>query len=181
MTTERSPLASHPWIADLLLWCVSYAVAVYLVTSCAAGVVTIPFLDDIAWRESRNNPRAVGKAGELGAYQIRAVAVQEINKRLGWHCSHRQAAITHGRAYAQALCVLNEIELRKRLGRQPIQAEVYHAYQLGLSGAIRTMAAQRFHQQPPAGGPGSISKDLPKATSTGVDSRAGHFLRGPGR
>ena len=37
-------------------------------------------LNKVAWAESRNNPKAVGKLGEIGAYQLRPIAIREVNR-----------------------------------------------------------------------------------------------------
>lgn len=117
-------------------------------TSCnGASVVTEEFLDRLAWRESRNNPAAVGRAGELGAYQLRACAVQHVNNKLGWKSSHKAASLRYGREYARAYCQIIEGELRRWLGRQPIQVEVDHAYQLGPTGFLRRQGAGQFRRR----------------------------------
>lgn len=116
-------------------------------SSCrGASVVTEEFLDRLAWRESRNNPAAVGRAGELGAYQLRACAVQHVNNKLGWKSSHKAASLRYGREYARAYCQIIEGELRRWLGRQPIQVEVDHAYQLGPTGFLRIQGAGQFRK-----------------------------------
>lgn len=55
------------------------------------GVVTEEFLDWVAMVESRNNPKAIGKLDELGAYQLRAIAVREVNRLTGSKWKHRDA------------------------------------------------------------------------------------------
>jgi len=51
--------------------------------SAGASVVDDALLNKVAWVESRNNPRAVGKLGELGAYQLRPIAIREVNRVYG--------------------------------------------------------------------------------------------------
>ena len=46
----------------------------------APSVVTATLLDRVAWTESRNNPKARGKQGEMGAYQLKAIAIREVNR-----------------------------------------------------------------------------------------------------
>lgn len=46
----------------------------------APSVVTAALLDRVAWTESRNNPKARGKQGEMGAYQLKAIAIREVNR-----------------------------------------------------------------------------------------------------
>ena len=55
-------------IRIMLFW-IALLIAGFLLLCARAhgGVVTEEFLDEIAWRESRNNPAAVGRHGELGA------------------------------------------------------------------------------------------------------------------
>lgn len=124
-----------------------------------ASCVSEEFLDGIAQRESGNNPAAKGRHGEAGAYQLRPCAVQAVNTKWGWACSHRVAAVQHGRAYARAYCMLVEERLRPFFGRSPTQQEVYNAYRIGPSGAIRN-AARRAHStgtNTPAVGAGVVT------------------------
>ena len=55
-----------------------------LMTRCSgASVVDDALLNQIAWKESRNNPRAVGKVGEIGEFQLRGCAIREVNRVYG--------------------------------------------------------------------------------------------------
>lgn len=58
--------------------------------SCHAEPITKPFLHAVAMRESGNNPKAIGKAGERGPHQLKAVAVREVNRVTGtkWQHAH---------------------------------------------------------------------------------------------
>ncbi len=49
----------------------------------APSVVDDALLNRVAWVESRNNPRAVGKLDERGAYQLRPIAIREVNRVFG--------------------------------------------------------------------------------------------------
>lgn len=102
-----------------------------LCQSCRGSVVTEPFLDSIAQRESGNNPSAIGRAGELGAYQLKRCAVAQVNSDRGWRMPFRRAAVDHGRAYARAYCLYIERVLSVRMRRQPSQSEIYRAYRFG--------------------------------------------------
>ncbi len=113
-------------------------------TSCRGSVVTEEFLDRIAQRESGNNPLAIGRHGERGAYQLRLCAVQEVNNTLGWRMPFEAASVKHGRAYARAYCLRVEKLLRSALRRQPTQPEVYDAYRLGPTGFLRRKGAGQF-------------------------------------
>lgn len=115
-----------------------------------ASVVTEQFLDGIAQRESRNNPAAIGRHGERGAYQLRPCAVQEVNNKMGWDYSHRVAAVRFGRVYAKAYCLYLERRLSDALGRSPTQRELYNAYRLGPSGYIRAVRRNTKHSKPSA-------------------------------
>lgn len=57
----------------------------------AGEVITEAFLDWVAMVESGNNPNARGKLDELGAYQLRAIAVREVNRLTGSRWKHRDA------------------------------------------------------------------------------------------
>lgn len=118
-------------------YCAWVGVALILVAiltakrSDGASVVTEEFLDRVAWIESRNNPNAVGKAGERSAYQLTPKAVEHVRTERGWKHSFSEATKRHARAYARAYLIICERVLTKRLKRQPTQAEVYAAYNRG--------------------------------------------------
>ena len=123
------------------------------------GVVTEEFLDRVAWTESRNNPAARGKHGELGAWQLKAIAVTEVNRIWGWRLRHQDVCNpVVGRAAAQAYCLTLERALVRGLGRQPSQVELYRAYRLGAAGFMRSIAAGPFctpRQNPACAGRGN--------------------------
>lgn len=48
-------------------------------------------MHQIAMKESGNNPKAVGKAKELGRFQLKAVAVKEVNRITGTKWKHHHA------------------------------------------------------------------------------------------
>lgn len=47
------------------------------------SVVDDALLNKVAWVESRNNPKAVGKLGEIGMFQLRPIAIREVNRVYG--------------------------------------------------------------------------------------------------
>lgn len=49
----------------------------------APSVVDDALLNRVAWVESRNNPKAVGKLGEIGMFQLRPIAIREVNRVYG--------------------------------------------------------------------------------------------------
>ena len=49
-------------------------------SKCHGSCVDDALLNKVAWVESRNNPKAVGKLGEVGAYQLRPIAIREVNR-----------------------------------------------------------------------------------------------------
>lgn len=141
---ESSIVDRSPRFLLVVLLALSLAL-MFSAKSChGASVVTEEFLDRLAWRESRNNPAAVGQVGELGAYQLRACAVEHVNNKKGWKSDHKKAALQEGRKYARAYCMILEREIARWIGRQPVQAEVDHAYQLGPTGFRRMLKAGRF-------------------------------------
>lgn len=109
----------------------------YQVDTKPKGVVTESFLSRIALRESGNNPLARGKAGERGVYQMLPIAVADVNAWFGWNKSFREATTIFARQYAEAFLIMQESRLRKRLGRQPTEVEVYRAWNRGFRGATR--------------------------------------------
>lgn len=58
--------------------------------SCHGATITHDFVRKVAVRESGNNPKARGKAGEVGPHQLKAVAVKEVNRLNGtkWRLEH---------------------------------------------------------------------------------------------
>ena len=97
-----------------------------LVRSAGHSIITESFLDSIAWHESRNRDNVRGSAGERGRFQIRAVAVREVNRKFGWRVQHMDVVDpVIGQAVARAYCTILEDGLRRHLHRQPTQSEIY--------------------------------------------------------
>ena len=144
----------------VLLWVALLTIGfLFLCARARGGVVTEEFLDRVAWTESRNNPAARGKHGELGAWQIKAIAVAECNRVYGWRLSHGSVVDqVVGRAAARGYCLILENTLRARLGRQPSPSELYRSYRLGAAGFMRSIAAGPFctpRQNPACAGRGN--------------------------
>ena len=59
--------------------------------SCHGATINASHMHAIAIKESGNNPRAVGKAKELGKFQLKAVAVKEVNRVTGTKWKHSDA------------------------------------------------------------------------------------------
>ena len=83
---------------QIILWMFASMglLCLFLFQSCSAHgatVVTKALLDHIAKVESGNNPYAIGKAGELGAYQLKAIAVAEVNRIYGTRYTHQDAIL----------------------------------------------------------------------------------------
>ena len=78
----RERASDHLRGAGVVMWmfAATAAMAFALVSCHGATVVTDALLGRVAWAESRNNPRAVGKLGEVGAYQLRPIAIREVNR-----------------------------------------------------------------------------------------------------
>ena len=123
--------------AAVVKYCAWLGLAVIIVAilsakrSDGASVVTEEFLDRVAWIESRNNPNAIGKAGERSAYQLTPKAVEHANREREWDKTFAVATRYHARAYARAYLIICERVLTKRLKRQPTKDEVYRAYNRG--------------------------------------------------
>jgi hypothetical protein len=105
--------------------------------TCCAGVITESFIGRVAWRESKNNPNAVGRAGERGPWQMKPIAVRDVQARYGWKHTFQEATTTHARAYAEAYLIMMEAKLRSHYRRQPTEVEVYRSYNRGFRGATR--------------------------------------------
>lgn len=81
----RERASDHLRGAGVVMWmfAATAAMAFALVSCHGASVVTEALLDRVAWAESRNNPRAVGKLGEIGIFQLRPIAIREVNRLTG--------------------------------------------------------------------------------------------------
>lgn len=93
--------------AIIFVACVVLAVLLLsgaMVASCrGASLVDQKLMSDISYRESRNNPKARGKAGELGMYQLKPIAIREVNRVYGtkWQNHHAlDAELAHHIAYS---------------------------------------------------------------------------------
>lgn len=104
---------------------------------CRGGVVTDSFISRVIWKESRNNPHAVGKAGERGVGQLTKAAWKDVNAYFGWSATYEQAVTIYARQYIQGFLLMQEGRLRARYKRQPSEAEVYRSYNRGFRGATR--------------------------------------------
>ena len=58
----------------------SHTVGAPVVATTGASCVTDALLDRIAWIESRGNPKAIGQLGEIGIFQLRPIAIREVNR-----------------------------------------------------------------------------------------------------
>lgn len=75
-------------------YCAWIGVALILVAILAAKRSEGASAEDLRWlskRESNNKPHARGKLGELGLYQLRAIAVREVNRLKGTSFKHSDA------------------------------------------------------------------------------------------
>lgn len=106
-----------------------------LAIPCSASVVTPEFVQWVGMKESGMNHRAVGRHGEIGAFQIKPVALRDVNKHFGWRYTVADLRDpSPARAVATAFLGLQERRLRVHLRRQPTQSELYGAYRYGFAG-----------------------------------------------
>lgn len=108
-----------------------------LVNKSKGGVVTEELLNDIRRIESANNSRAVGSRGERGAYQLKAIAVRDVNARFGWAFT---PADMHRDPVARAYCRAYLLILERRMlaaGFTPTHSTIYGAYRYGFRGWTR--------------------------------------------
>lgn len=173
---EECKLAKVPYFSRseklfillLLLW------VAFQIGRAYGGVVTEDFLDSIAQRESGNNPHAVGKAGEVTAYQLKPCAVRDVNKYFGWTAeirALRQPSVA--RAYARGFCLILEQRMTAVCGRYPSEAELYRAYQLGFRGWIRTTQGH--------GGPANFPTQIRPTPRTPDRESTGRLVAAPRR
>ena len=101
------------------------AATLYLgLRSCAgASVVDEALLNKVAWTESRNNPSAVGKLGEVGAYQLRPIAIREVNRIYGTSYTIKDATTPKAREIARLYLLICESRVRVKTA-----ASVYAKY-----------------------------------------------------
>lgn len=104
---------------------------------CRAGVVTDSFIQRVALRESGNNPKARGKAGERGPWQMKPIAVKDVQARYGWKHTFQEATTTHARAYAEAYLIMCEVRFLNHYKRNPSEVELYRVWNRGFRGATR--------------------------------------------
>jgi hypothetical protein len=62
------------------VWIIGAVILTGMVMATSCHGASPELLDHVAWCESRNNPHAVGKRGELGAYQLKPIAIREVNR-----------------------------------------------------------------------------------------------------
>jgi soluble lytic murein transglycosylase-like protein len=116
-----------------------YKVLALLTMSCVASA-SPNMLKAVATVESSNNPQAVGDNGKArGLYQMHEPAwrqVSEARQKRGlkvWPWAYAHDAYVSG-IYAQEYLKWLSDGLQKRLGRVPLDWEVYAAYNRGLQG-----------------------------------------------
>ncbi len=122
------------WIRSMIIVGLCILIMGVIAARCQGGVVTVELINSIAWVESRNNPSAIGRNGERGMWQMKPCAIEDVCARYGFDA---RLFPTHQRAFAQAYLVLTEIRLKKELWRDPIPQELWFAWNLGFSRAIR--------------------------------------------
>lgn len=86
MTPEEEQLLIRA--ARYQLWAafgkmIAVALGILWVATNCHGQVTESFLDRISWLESRNNDAARGRHGEVGRFQLRQIALDELNRTDG--------------------------------------------------------------------------------------------------
>lgn len=106
-------------------------------TNVTNGVVTTKFINWLSWQESRNNPKARGKAGERGTYQMKPIAVKDVQSRYGWKHTFQEATTTHARQYAEAYLIMCEVRFRNHYKRNPSEVELYRVWNRGFRGSFR--------------------------------------------
>lgn len=105
------------------------------------SVVTPEFVQWVGMKESGMNHRAVGRHGEQGAWQIKPIALKDVNKNFGWRYTVSDLRDpSPARAVATAFLGLQERRLLGYLRRQPSTSEIYSAYRYGFAGWKRRVA-----------------------------------------
>lgn len=105
---------------------------------CRAGVVTESFINRVALRESGNNPKARGKAGEVGLMQIRKVALDDVNAKHGTKYTMKDLLDPVINKWVGARFLeIQEQRLQAHYRRQPTEVEVYRSYNRGFAGSKR--------------------------------------------
>jgi hypothetical protein len=86
-------------------------------------------------KESGMNHSAVGRAGEIGAWQVKPIALKDVNRHFGWRYTAADLRLeANASRIAAAYLMMQERRLRVLLRRQPSQFEIYGAYRLGFAG-----------------------------------------------
>lgn len=107
-------------------------------TSCQGSVVTAANIAALVQSESGGNPRAKGKAGEIGLLQLKAIAVKDVNRIYGTRFSSREMfdgakCLRAGELFLR----LQESRLKAHLRRDPTWEEVRGAFRYGFAGYKR--------------------------------------------
>ncbi len=95
------------WVMAALIFTL-LAVAQRMRGSCVDDAL----LNRVAWVESRNNPRAVGKLDERGAYQLRPIAIREVNRIHGTSYTIHDATTPKAREIARLYLLICESRCR---------------------------------------------------------------------
>lgn len=114
----------------------------------AASIVTEKFIDEQIQRESGGNPRAIGKAGEVGLGQISLIALEDLNAAYGrnWKPEDRFCPVEN-RKMTRSFFVLIEKRFRAVTGRQPTEKQLERVYIRGLEGALNRQNTRVSAQQ----------------------------------
>ena len=121
----RERASDHLRGAGVVVWMMAAtaAMAFALVSCHGASVVTEALLDRVAWAESRNNPRAVGKLGEIGIFQLRPIAIMEVNRLTGSRYTIADARTGRAREIARRYLLICESRVTN-----PTAERVYARY-----------------------------------------------------
>lgn len=129
------------------------AAACLLLVSSQLLAISDAFLDKVAMIESTQNPAAVGDGGKaLGEFQFHRAAWEQVSasrKAKGkpsydYSYAHDRAV---AREYAREYLGWLAGSLKKRLGREPQEWEIYAAYNRGLGGFAKL--GYKFDNLPP--------------------------------
>lgn len=110
-------------LLKMLAWLIVVSGVFYAVSCRGESIVTEDFLDRVAWLESRGNPTAIGARGEVGAYQLRPIAIREVNRIYGTSYHIADATTPKARDIARRYLLICESRCRVKTA-----ATVYAKY-----------------------------------------------------
>ena len=132
-----APDKSEAPVAFVLGAVIVFMICGTAMTRCHGSEVTPAFVDWAIQRESKGNPKARGKNGEVGLLQIKRIALADVNADAGTNYTMRDLLDpVVNRWVGTRFMHIQERRLVAYLRRQPSQSEIYGAFRRGFKGVM---------------------------------------------